>query len=191
MKTAFDAHADDGWKALLLRGALAILFGLAALFLPDMTLAALMTLFAACLAFGGALAILAGARIARRGGRAAPFYVEGALAIAVAALAALWPDHAIAAIIAIIGIWTVLMGGLLLFAARRLRAGAPGEWVMALPGVLAGAFGVVLIFWPSIAAVAFSWWLGLFAILFGAILSGAAWRLRNRSRLARIVARME
>ncbi|MFN0042309.1 MAG: HdeD family acid-resistance protein [Alphaproteobacteria bacterium] len=186
MYLTFVSRAFDGWKALLLCGALAILFGVIALFLPDMTLAALMAVFALCLAFGGTFAILAGRRIARRGGRAMAFYLEGALAIAVAALAVIWPDQTIAAIITLIGIWALLTGGFLLFAARPFLADTPRQWLSALPGALSMAFGLVLILWPSIAAVAFSWWLGLFAIAFGALLAGLALRMKNRNRLANL-----
>ena len=186
MNPEFGPRPPDGWKVLLLCGALAILFGVVALLLPDMTLAALMTVFAVCLAFGGTLAILAGMRIARRGGRATAFYLEGALAIAVAALAVIWPDQTIAAIVTVIGIWALLTGGFLLFAARPFFTGTPRQWLSALPGVLAVAFGLVLILWPSMAAVAFSWWLGLFAIAFGAMLVGLALRMKNRNRLANI-----
>ncbi len=191
MNPEFGPRPPDGWKVLLLCGALAILFGVVALLLPDMTLAALMTVFAVCLAFGGTLAILAGMRIARLGGRAAggratAFYLEGALAIAVAALAVIWPDQTIAAIVTVIGIWALLTGGFLLFAARPFFTGTPRQWLSALPGVLAVAFGLVLILWPSMAAVAFSWWLGLFAAVFGGVLVGLALRMKNRNRSVNI-----
>src|SRR2546422_2075830 len=54
------------WWALALRGILAILLGLAAIVLPGVTLAVLITLFGAYALVDGVLAIIAGVRAAER-----------------------------------------------------------------------------------------------------------------------------
>ena len=54
------------WWVIALRGALAILFGIIALFLPEATMLALVLLFAAYMLVDGVLAIVAGVRAARR-----------------------------------------------------------------------------------------------------------------------------
>jgi uncharacterized membrane protein HdeD (DUF308 family) len=171
----------SNWWALALRGALAILFGLIALFNPDVTLTTLMLLFAAYMLLGGILAIVAGIRAAERHGRSMPLFFEGALNILVAVLAAIWPDQTIVAIVYIVGAWALLSGGFLVVAAMRLRTSAPGEWLLAVLGVLAILFGIALFAWPEAAAVAFSWWIGIFALLFGATLVSLALRLKRRA----------
>lgn len=180
MNSTFGSPLAGNWWALALRGALAILFGLIALLLPGVTLTTLMLLFAAYMLLGGVLAIIAGLRTAERHGRSMPLFFEGALNILVAVLAAVWPDQTIVAIIYIVGAWALLSGGFLVVAAMRLRTNAPGEWLLGLLGLLAILFGVILFAWPGAAAVAFSWWIGIFALLFGATLVTLALRLKRR-----------
>lgn len=180
MNPDLGSRLASNWWALALRGGLAILFGLIALLMPGVTLTTLMLLFAAYMLLGGILAIVAGVRAAERHGRSMPLFFEGALNILVAILAAVWPDQTLVAIIYIVAAWAVLSGVLLLAAAFRLRASAPGEWLLAMVGILALVFGVVLFAWPEAAAVAFSWWIGVFAIAFGAALVAFALRLKKR-----------
>lgn len=171
----------NNWWALALRGVLAILFGLIALFMPGVTLTTLMLFFAVYMLLGGILAIVAGIRAAEQHGRSLPLFFEGALNILVAILAAVWPGQTVVAIIYVVGAWALLSGGFLVVAAMRLRASAPGEWMLGLLGGLAILFGIALFAWPEAAAVAFSWWIGIFALLFGATLLSLAMRLKKRA----------
>ena len=181
MNPDLGSRLANNWWALALRGGLAILFGLIALFMPDVTLTTLMLLFVAYMLLGGILAVVAGIRAAERHGRSMPLFFEGALNILVAILAAIWPDQTIVAIVYIVGAWALLSGGFLVVAAMRLRTSAPGEWMLGLLGVLAILFGIALFAWPEAAAVAFSWWIGIFALLFGVTLVSLAVRLKKRA----------
>lgn len=181
MNPDLGSRLASNWWALALRGVLAILFGLIALFMPGVTLTTLMLLFAAYMLLGGILAVVAGIRAAEQHGRSMPLFFEGALNILVAILAAIWPGQTIVAIIYIVGAWALLSGGFLVVAAIRLRASAPGEWLLAVLGVLAILFGIALFAWPEAAAVAFSWWIGIFALLFGATLVSLGLRLKKRA----------
>src|ERR1700738_2470263 len=59
---AMSALLARNWWVIALRGALAILFGIIALFLPEATMLALVLLFAAYMLVDGVLAIVAGVR---------------------------------------------------------------------------------------------------------------------------------
>jgi len=63
---AMSAALAQNWWAIALRGAFAILFGLVALLLPEVTMLALVLLFAAYMLLDGIFAIIAGVRAARR-----------------------------------------------------------------------------------------------------------------------------
>ena len=56
MNPDLGSRLANNWWALALRGGVAILFGLIALFMPDVTLTTLMLLFAAYMLLGGILA---------------------------------------------------------------------------------------------------------------------------------------
>ena len=78
------------WWALLLRGIAAVLFGLAALAWPGLTLAVLVVFYGAYAVVDGAFAVVAGVR-ADTGTRRWLLLVEGALGILAGLIALLWP----------------------------------------------------------------------------------------------------
>lgn len=55
-----------------------------------------------------------------------------------------------------------------------------GRWWLGLGGVLYAVWGVLLIIAPLIGALVMTWWFGIWAIIFGAILVALAFRLRSR-----------
>jgi len=65
------------WWIVLLRGAAAMLFGVIALFLPVLTLASLVLVFAVYMLADGVLAIVSAAKAARQGERWGLFILEG------------------------------------------------------------------------------------------------------------------
>jgi uncharacterized membrane protein HdeD (DUF308 family) len=159
-----------------LRGALAILFGLIALFLPGITLLSLVLVFAAYLLADGVLAIISAIRAARRNERWTLLAAEGAVNIIAGVLAALWPGITVVAFALLIGAWAIVSGSLMFAAAFRLNAEDGRVW-LGLGGLLSLLFGVLLVLAPLVGAVVLTWWLGFFAIAFGVVLLALAYRL--------------
>src|SRR2546428_12711007 len=116
------------WWALALRGILAILLGLAAIVLPGVTLAVLITLFGAYAVVDGVLAIVAGVRAAERHERWWSPVLKGLAGIAAGVLAFIWPALTALALLYLIGAWAIVTGVLEIVAAvhppRAPRAGA-------------------------------------------------------------------
>jgi uncharacterized membrane protein HdeD (DUF308 family) len=81
----------ENWWAIALRGALAIAFGLIAQLLPEVTILALVLLFAAYMLLDGILAIIAGVRAARRHDRWGWLIVEGVVDLVAGVIAVVWP----------------------------------------------------------------------------------------------------
>ena len=88
---AMSALLARNWWVIALRGALAILFGIIALFLPEATMLALVLLFAAYMLVDGVLAIVAGVRAARRHDRWGWLILEGAIDLIAGGIAVVWP----------------------------------------------------------------------------------------------------
>ena len=166
------------WWALALRGVAALLFGILAFGWPGITLTVLVWIFAAYMLADGVFAILAGLRAAQRHGRWWPLALEGVLDLLAGAVAFLWPGIALLTFIYIAAIWAILSGIALLAAAVRLRA--HGEGMLLFAGLLSLAWGVVVIFWPIAGELALAWWIGAYALLFGALMLVLALRLRRR-----------
>ena len=169
------------WWALTVRGAAAVLFGIVALFLPGEAIITLALLFSAYLLTDGAFAIVAGVRAARRGERWWSFVLEGAADITAAIITLLWPGLTVVAFVALTAAWAVITGALMLVASRRLTEQL-GRWMLVLAGVLSLLWGVMLIAAPFAGAIVLTWWMGAYALLFGATLIGLSVRLRSRRR---------
>jgi uncharacterized membrane protein HdeD (DUF308 family) len=167
------------WWAIALRGVLAILFGLVAIFLPGLTLASLVLLFAAYMVVDGIFAIVAALRAARRHERWGLLVLEGIVDFAAGAIAVLWPLITVVAFVFLMGAWAIVSGLLLWAAAFRLNL-AHGRWFMALSGAISVVWGVLLLVWPLTGAIVLTWWMGGYALFFGVALLILSFQLRRR-----------
>ncbi len=168
------------WWALAVRGALAVLFGLAALIWPGITLRVLVWLFGFYAVVDGLLALaalLVGGRLAS--GRRGWLLFEGVVGIAAGVFTFLWPGITALVLLYLIGAWAVVTGLLEIAAALVLRRELRGEWLLALAGVLSVAFGILLAVRPGEGAIAIVSVIGVFAILFGVALVVLGLRLRR------------
>jgi uncharacterized membrane protein HdeD (DUF308 family) len=167
------------WWAVALRGLFAVLFGLAALLWPGMTLAVLVILFGAYAFVDGVFAVIAAVRAAQAGQRWGAFVLEGVAGILLGAAALFWPAITALTLVVLIGAWAVVTGILEIAAAIRLRRELTNEWLLALAGALSVVFGVALLVQPGAGALALVWLIGAYALVFGVLLLGLAFRLRT------------
>jgi uncharacterized membrane protein HdeD (DUF308 family) len=173
------------WWTLVLRGVLAILFGVMAFVWPGLTLGALVLLFGAYAFVDGAFAIAA-ALAGRTGG--IPWWallVEGLIGIGAGIATAVWPGITALTLLYVIAAWALATGVFEIVAAIRLRREIVGEWVLVLSGVLSILLGVGLALFPGTGALALVWYVGAYAIVFGVLLIALGLRLRGWSRKAR------
>jgi uncharacterized membrane protein HdeD (DUF308 family) len=171
------------WGWVVARGVAAIIFGLCALFVPGITWVVLMSFYAAYALIGGIAAIVAALSREKRADRPwGLLLVEGILGVAVAVLWVVWPGATSLAFLYVLGGWAVVSGILEIGTAIRLRKVIQREWMLALAGVLSIALGVIVWLWPLAGALALVWWIGAYAILFGALMIGVGLRLRRLTR---------
>ena len=158
------------WWVLLLRGAVAILFGLAAYAWPGLTLVTLVTLF-------GAFAFADGLfdAIQAIGGRKEHEHwwvmlLEGLLGIFVGLVALTAPGITAAVLVLYIGFWAIATGALRIVLAVRIRKEIEGEWWMALAGLVNVVFGVMVVAQPGTGALALLWLIATWAVVGGVFL---------------------
>ncbi|HWK45253.1 MAG TPA: HdeD family acid-resistance protein [Stellaceae bacterium] len=175
---SFGALSARNWWAIALRGVFTILFGLIAILLPGVTLVSLVLLFVAYMLVDGVLAIIAGLRAARRHMRWASLALEGVVDLIAGGIAFFWPLITIVAFVYVMGAWAILSGALLTVAAFRLDF-ASARWLMVLGGIVSVIWGVLLFAWPLAGALILAWWMGGYALFFGAALLVLAFRLRH------------
>ena len=167
------------WWAVAARGVFAILFGLAAFLLPNVTLGVLVLLFAIYMLADGVFAIVAGVRAAAHHERWGLLILEGVVNLGAGVAAVLLPGLTVLLLVTVLGIWAVLSGITMLVSAFRLHSGH-GRGLLLLSGLVSLVWGALLWFSPVAGALVLTWWLGGYALAFGVLLLVLGFRLRGR-----------
>ncbi len=167
------------WWALALRGIFAILFGLAALAMPGITLAAIIWLFGAYAVADGVFAIVVGLRAVERHQRSWPLMLEGIVDIAAGVTAVTWPALTALLLLYLVSVWAMVTGILEIAAAIRLRRHIKSEWMLAVNGVISVLLGAFLIAPPRVGILTVVYWIGAYALIFGVMLLALGLRLRQ------------
>jgi uncharacterized membrane protein HdeD (DUF308 family) len=170
------------WRMVACRGGLAILFGLCVLLWPRLDLGVLVTLFGAY-AFLDGVYTLASVFLRPRVHPLEwwPVALEGAVGVALGALAIVWPFVPYR-MIWMIAFWGIVTGILEVLLATRLPRELESHWLLAVGGVASLFLAVLVLILPHAVASAVAWALGLYALVFGVLVSLAALRLRRRAR---------
>ena len=82
----------------------------------------------------------------------------------------------------IIAFWALVTGILEVVAAFRLRRAIQNEWWLVLSGIASLVFGILLVVSPGAGALALIWLIAAYAIVFGVLPLGLAFRLRGVSQ---------
>jgi len=167
------------WWTLALRGILAIIFGLAALLWPGITLTALVFFFAAFALGGGILLAIAGFKDHLTNIHGWLLVIEGAIGVAVGVMAFIWPAITALVILYLIAAWAIITGIFEIIAASSLRQEIENEWLLIAAGIASLVFGILLIIWPVAGALAILWIIAAYAIVFGVLMLLLALRLRK------------
>jgi uncharacterized membrane protein HdeD (DUF308 family) len=168
------------WGWVVVRGVVAIVFGLFAFAQPARFGLTLMLLFAAYAFVGGVASVVAAARGGRAGDpRWGTFLVDGLLAIGIGMLAVFWPARTAVAFLWAMGLWAVISGGFEIASAIRLRKVINHEWALGLAGAFTIALGVLLLVRPMIGALAVVFWIGCYAVIHGVLMTIAGFRMRQ------------
>ncbi|GAA3551912.1 HdeD family acid-resistance protein [Nonomuraea rosea] len=165
------------WWLLLLRGLLAIIFGILALIWPGITLLVLVIFFGAYALVGGIFASIAGFR---HGARSRAWLITSGIIGILAGIAALvWPGITSLALLYLVAFWAIFTGIAEIVAGVQLRKVIDNEWMFIVGGVLSVIFGVLLLIWPAAGMLSLVWLIGVFAILYGIAMIALSLRVKN------------
>jgi len=167
------------WWIFVLRGVIAVLFGLMALAAPGAVLLSLALLFGIYLLADGVLGLVASVRAVRSHGHWGVLLVEAVLNIVMGLIALFMPAAAIFAFVLLMAAWALITGVLMLMAAVRLHV-SHGRWWLGAGGIASVIWGAMLVVAPMIGAVVLTWWLGIYAVVFGIALLVCGWRLHGQ-----------
>jgi len=165
-----DAILARTWWVLLLRGIIAIAFGLLTWFQPGISLAALVLLFGAYVLADGILGVWAALAGRKNNEDWWVMLLWGLVGIGVGIVALLAPGITALALLFYIAIWAIATGIMEIVAAIRLRKVIKGEWWLILSGLASVVFGVLVMVRPGAGALALLWLIAAYAIIFGVLM---------------------
>jgi uncharacterized membrane protein HdeD (DUF308 family) len=172
-------NLTQNWWMVVLRGLLAILFGLGAFLWPGVTWLTLVLLFGVYAVIDGVIAVATGLRHTKDSSRWWIFLLEGLVSIGAGVIAFLRPGLTAYVLLLLIAAWAIVTGVLEIVAAIRLRREITNEWLLAFGGLLSIVLGVVLFLQPVAGGLALIWMIGTYAILFGIVLITLGFRLKT------------
>jgi uncharacterized membrane protein HdeD (DUF308 family) len=170
------------WRALALRGLVALLFGLVVLFWPGLVLAVLALLFGIYAVVDGAITFVPALRSSERGARRWLPLSEGAVGVIAGLVAFLLSGMSANGLVYVIVGWALATGVLKILTAIVLRAEVENGWLLAGSGALSVLFGVLLAALAGSDVPFLAPLIGAFAVIVGLALIVFAFRLRERRR---------
>jgi uncharacterized membrane protein HdeD (DUF308 family) len=179
VRTDLAREMSHYWWMIGLRGLVAVIFGVIAFLRPHMTLLALVLLFGAYALANGVLALIHAFSAPKGCPRSGGLIFGGLISIAAGIVAFAWPGITTLAVVLLIASWAIVNGVFEIVSAIRLRKVIRNEWLLVLAGVLSVIFGILVFMQPAVGVLALVWWIGGFAIVFGVLLIGLAFRMRH------------
>ena len=177
--TTMLATLARNWWVFVLRGVLAILFGVVAWVWPDLTVTVLVALFGAYALVNGGFAVVAGIASHGEDRRWWAEVLVGVAGIILGVLTFAWPDVTALALLYLIASWAIATGVFEIVAAVELRKAIENEWLLGLGGLASVLFGLLLIVFPGSGALGLIWLIGTYAVFFGILLIALGLRLRE------------
>jgi uncharacterized membrane protein HdeD (DUF308 family) len=167
------------WWLFLLRGLAALTFGVLSLIWPGISLMTLVLFFGAYALVDGAFALAAA--IVGRGNAEVRWWLVlvGLLGIGVGIATFLWPGLTALTLLYFIAGWVIATGVLQIIGAIELRKLIEDEWWLILDGALSVLFGILLFAMPGAGALALIWLIAVFAIAYGILMVGFAFKVKK------------
>lgn len=166
------------WWLTLVRGLVAIAFGIAILFWPEVAIRLMMIAFGIYAVVDGVLSIGFALRT-RMDDAWIPVLLYGVASVALGLFAIFFTEQAARVLLLLVGLWALVSGITGVVGAWRQRRQIQGEWIVLLVGAVVTAFGVVVFVRPEIGAQVLLLYLGIAAVVIGLIQLFMAWRLRQ------------
>ena len=180
--TRLAAILARNWWVLLLRGLVAIAFGVLTWMQPGITLAALVLVFGAYAIADGILAVWAAFAGRKEDDHWWVLLIGGLVGIGVGLLTFMAPGITALALLFYIAIWAVGTGVLQIVAAIRLRKEIQGEWMLILGGLASVLFGTLLVYQPGAGALAVLTLIAAYAVVFGVLLVMLSFRVKGMAK---------
>lgn len=173
------------WWMILLRGIVAVLFGVMVFAQPGITLVSLVFVFACFAIFDGLTNVVTALGGRREHDHWWVLLLAGIAGMLIGILTFVSPGITALALLFYIALWAIATGLMQIVAAVRLRKEIEGEFWLGLAGAASVLFGLLLITRPAAGALAVLWLIGSYAVAYGVILLVLAFKARAFVKHAR------
>jgi len=168
-----------GWWRLLVRGLVAIAFGVFTWLRPGLSLATLVLVFGIYCTADGVLGIWTAIAGRNDNDYWWVLLLAGIVGVGVGAVTFAAPGLTAVALLVYIAVWALVKGVLEIATAIRLRKEIQGEWLLVVGGAASVAFGALLLARPGAGVLAVLWLIAAYAVVFGVLLVLLAFRARR------------
>jgi uncharacterized membrane protein HdeD (DUF308 family) len=165
------------WWLLILRGVVALLFGIMAIISVEFTLLFLVYLFGAYVLLDGIMEIIVSLQERRSSSAWLAVFLIGIVGIVVGVLSFIHPGNVALLIFYLIAAWLIIAGFFELISALLRARGT--EWWSIIGGILSIIVGIIFVLHPTSSILSIVWLLGVFALVYGIIQIVRAIRLRS------------
>lgn len=152
---------------MALKGILAIILGIIALFYPEITLSVLAIVFSIFLLIGGTIALTSAWRNRKFNQYWTHWFIEGTLDVIIGLLILFNPQISVTLFLGLMALWAILEGIILLFSYFRFRKYITRRNIILFAALISLFFGLTVLFNPAISTIALSALIGLYAIFYG------------------------
>ena len=171
------------WWGRLFFGVIALIFGLAFIFIPGITLTLFLVVFGIFMLIAG-FVLIGFSRSRQAGMHKSLNLAEGTIDIIIGLVAIFLPGTSAIVAVYIVGVFAILAGILQIaegVIARRgtQTFGTSNRWLLVIAGIWSLIIGLVLVFSPGTGLFALLWLIGIFLVILGIINIGSGFRMRK------------
>jgi uncharacterized membrane protein HdeD (DUF308 family) len=174
-----NSDAQALWWGLTFRGLVAVLFGVAAVFWPGLTLLTLLYLFSTWVLVEGVVRLVTGINRMTASPLSFLTVVVGLFQVGVGIYLLRHPAVSFATFILLIGFTLIVSGVVEVVSTLSSGDTMTGRTLAALVGLAAAVAGILMLFQPEKSGVAFVWILGLYALITGPVMLAMSMDVRK------------
>lgn len=181
---SFSSLAKQVWYWPVIRGVIAVIFGVVALVSPIGTAVALAVIVGIFAVVDGVVEIVDGIRYREYGGAGLRIAI-GATTLIFGIVVLVWPGKTTVVLIYLVAIWSILVGIFQFVVSFMLRSIPGSGWGWGVAGGLVSfLFGILVIAQPSAGLTTIIWIIGIYALIIGAILIALGLQIRSLGKRA-------
>jgi uncharacterized membrane protein HdeD (DUF308 family) len=162
------------WWEKLVIGIIAIIFGIVAFVVPDVTLEFIIYLFGFFALVIGIFSLLSGIAGAELGNARWLFVLQGILGIIIGIIALAWPEMTLLFMAYLVGFWAIMFGvfeivGAFAAPPEAMANQNMSKGLLVVSGIISLLFGFLIVLFPGSGILAILWIVAAYAIIFGIV----------------------